>query len=60
MKAIAKVSQSDLAANTSDVANFAVDSQGRVRHPYMFAGDEFADIGNVPVYRFDVERLAWR
>ncbi len=53
MKAIAKVSQSDLAANTSDVANFAVDSQGRVRHPYMFAGDEFADIGNVPVYRFD-------
>jgi hypothetical protein len=53
MKAIPKFSQSDLAANNSDVANFAVDSMGRVRHPYMFAGDEFADIGNIPVYRFD-------
>lgn len=27
--------------------------QGKVRHPYMFGSDEFADIGNVPVYRFD-------
>jgi hypothetical protein len=53
MQPIAKDSQQDLATNASDVANFAVDSQGRVRHPYMFAGDEFADIGNVPVYRFD-------
>jgi hypothetical protein len=53
MQSIAKVSQTDLATNTSDVANFAVDSKGRVRHPYMFAGDEFADVGNVPVYRFD-------
>jgi hypothetical protein len=40
-------------ANTSDAANFAVDPQMRVRHPYMFAGDEFVDIGNVPVFRFD-------
>ena len=24
-----------------------------VRHPYMFGSDEFADIGNVPVFRFD-------
>jgi hypothetical protein len=25
----------------------------RVRHPYMFGSDEFADIGNIPVFRFD-------
>jgi hypothetical protein len=24
-----------------------------VRHPYMFGSDEFADTGNVPVFRFD-------
>jgi hypothetical protein len=24
-----------------------------VRHPYMFGSDEFADFGNVPVFRFD-------
>ena len=36
------------------VANFAVDpKQERVRHPYMFGSDEFADFGNVPVFRFD-------
>jgi hypothetical protein len=48
------------------VANFAVDSgfpvwrqqlhpeyKGRVRHPYLFGSDEFADIANVPVFRFD-------
>jgi hypothetical protein len=47
------------------VANFAVDSgypvfrqnhpeyKGRVRHPYMFGSDEFADVGNIPVFRFD-------
>jgi hypothetical protein len=35
------------------VSNFAVDPKGRVRHPYMFGGDEFADVGNVPVFRFD-------
>ncbi len=47
------------------VANFGVDSgypiyrqnhpeyKGRVRHPYMFGSDEFADVGNIPVFRFD-------
>lgn len=35
------------------VANFAVDPKGRVRHPYMFGSDEYADIGNIPVFRFD-------
>ncbi|MGH7280884.1 MAG: hypothetical protein ACRELY_05120, partial [Polyangiaceae bacterium] len=33
--------------------NWAKDSQGRIRHPYMFGSDEFADFGNVPVFRFD-------
>jgi hypothetical protein len=34
-------------------ANFAIDSKGRVRHPYMFGSDEYADIGNAAVFRFD-------
>jgi len=29
------------------------DQLGRVRRPYMFGSDEFADIGNVPVLRHD-------
>ncbi|MEO8801186.1 MAG: hypothetical protein ABI551_25060, partial [Polyangiaceae bacterium] len=29
------------------------DKQGRLRHPYMFGSDEFADFGNLPVFRFD-------
>jgi hypothetical protein len=53
MRSIAKVSQTDARTNTSNVANFAVDAKNRVRHPYMFAGDDFADYGSVPVYRFD-------
>jgi hypothetical protein len=28
-------------------------TSGPVRHPYMFGSDEFADIGNMPVFRFD-------
>lgn len=36
------------------VSNFAIQpSTQHVRHPYMFGSDEFADIGNVPVFRFD-------
>jgi hypothetical protein len=35
------------------VAFFAQDKDGRVRHPYMFGSDEYADTGNVPVFRFD-------
>jgi hypothetical protein len=34
-------------------SNFAIDAKNRVRHPYMFGSDEFADFGNVPVFRFD-------
>ncbi|MFO0675236.1 MAG: hypothetical protein U0169_01800, partial [Polyangiaceae bacterium] len=33
--------------------NWAVDKQGRVRHPYEFASDEYADTGNIHVFRFD-------
>ena len=29
------------------------DAKGRLRHPYMFGSDEFADFGNMPVFRFD-------
>ncbi|HET9930414.1 MAG TPA: hypothetical protein VFQ35_07000, partial [Polyangiaceae bacterium] len=29
------------------------DELGRVRRPYMFASDEYADIGNIAVYRHD-------
>ncbi len=43
-------SSTSLAGTT---ASFAVDPKGRVRHPYMFGSDEFADFGNVPVFRFD-------
>jgi hypothetical protein len=35
------------------LASFAVDPKGRARHPYMFGSDEYADFGNVPVFRFD-------
>jgi hypothetical protein len=36
------------------VSKFAVQpGTNHVRHPYMFGSDEFADIGNVPVFRFD-------
>jgi hypothetical protein len=35
-------------------AHFSVDPKtGMVRHPYMFGSDEYADIGNQAVYRFD-------
>jgi hypothetical protein len=37
----------------STLAYFAVDPANRVRHPYMMGSDEFADTGNVPVFRFD-------
>lgn len=40
-------------ANPNQYKYWAVDSQGRTRHPYMFGSDEYADTGNVPVFRFD-------
>ncbi len=53
MRSVPKVSNADLQNNPSNLAGFAVDPANRVRHPYMFGGDEFADHGNVPVFRFD-------
>ena len=35
------------------ISDFAIAPDNTVRHPYMFGSDEFADIGNIPVYRFD-------
>ncbi len=34
-------------------ARFAIAPDGKVRHPYMFGSDEYADFGNMPVFRFD-------
>lgn len=34
-------------------ANYAISDDGLPRHPYMFSSDEFADGGNVLVYRHD-------
>ncbi|MCL2447870.1 MAG: zinc-dependent metalloprotease, partial [Polyangiaceae bacterium] len=65
MLTVDKISSAVTAVRPDLVANFAVDSglpvwrqqhpefKGRVRHPYMFGSDEFVDIGNVPVFRFD-------
>ena len=53
MRSVDKFTPQITQANAGEVANFAVDKQGRVRHPYMFGSDEFADIGNIPVFRFD-------
>src|SRR4029077_9029116 len=53
MQTIDKISPSVTTVRPELVANFAVDALSRVRHPYMFGSDEFADFGNVPVFRFD-------
>jgi Met-zincin len=53
MKTVDKFSPQVTAVRPDLVANFAVDPQNRVRHPYMFGSDEFADVGNIPVFRFD-------
>jgi hypothetical protein len=42
-----------IAVNGFDGAVRQVDASGRLRHPYMFGSDEYADIGNVAVYRDD-------
>ncbi len=53
MKSAGKYGDAPLDHLPSTDANFAVDSRNRVRHPYMFGSDEYADFGNVPVFRFD-------
>jgi hypothetical protein len=53
MKSVDQFGPSLTQVNATFASHFAVDPQGRVRHPYMFGSDEFADIGNVPVFRND-------
>ena len=53
MLTVDKFSPAVTAVRPDLVANFGVDKQNRVRHPYAFGSDEFADAGNVPVFRFD-------
>jgi hypothetical protein len=66
MLTVDKFSAAVTAVRPDLVANFAVDSglpvwrqqqmpsaHGRVRHPYMFGGDEYADVGNIALFRFD-------
>jgi hypothetical protein len=65
MKTVDKFGSVVTATRPELVANFAVDARGcgtagcpstqkgRVRHPYLFGSDEFADFGNIPVFRFD-------
>lgn len=38
---------------TDGVAGYKNPYAGRVRHPYMFGSDEYADTGNIPVFRGD-------
>lgn len=48
------VPYSDLTGvTTRDGTTRKFDAAGRVRRPYMFASDEYADIGNIAVYRHD-------
>jgi len=35
------------------VKYWEVSPKGNIRHPYMFGSDEYADFGNMPVFRFD-------
>ncbi len=53
MKTVDKYSTAVTAIRPDLVSYWAVDAKNRVRHPYMFGSDEFADIGNLPVFRFD-------
>ncbi|MGH7296082.1 MAG: zinc-dependent metalloprotease, partial [Polyangiaceae bacterium] len=52
MKTVPKFDSAILSVRPDLVANFAVDPQNRVRHPYAFGSDEFA-YGNLPDLRFD-------
>jgi hypothetical protein len=54
MVTVNKIDTAVTAVRPDLVANFAEDPKtGRVRHPYAMGSDEFADFGNIPVYRFD-------
>ena len=53
MKSVPKFGNDVAQADPASVAHFAVDPQNRVRHPYMFGTDTFADETNSTIFRFD-------
>jgi hypothetical protein len=59
MEPVDKYGKAVTAVRPDLVANFARTkdkvSNGRklIRHPYMFGSDEYADTGNLPIFRFD-------
>ncbi|CAN5472271.1 hypothetical protein BH09MYX1_BH09MYX1_11720 [soil metagenome] len=60
METIDKYGATVTAVRPDLVANFArtkekIGAGGRklIRHPYMFGSDEYADTGNLPIFRFD-------
>ena len=61
METVDKYGASVTAIRPDLVANFARtkdknlfgDGKKRIRHPYMFGSDEYADFGNLPIFRFD-------
>jgi len=53
MQDVGKYGEAALDHLPSTLANWAVDKNKRARHPYMFGSDEYADLGNVPIFRFD-------
>ena len=53
MKDIAQYGAASVSALPQSLTHFSMDPKRRIRHPYMFGSDEFADFGNVPVFRFD-------
>jgi hypothetical protein len=54
MQTVDKYSAAVTAVRPDLVSYWAVQPGTKhVRHPYMFGSDEFADIGNMPVFRFD-------
>jgi hypothetical protein len=51
---VPKYGKQYLAYRPDLVSHYAIQpGTNHVRHPYMFGSDEFADIGNIPVFRFD-------
>lgn len=43
----------DLVANFARTKDKVANGRKLIRHPYMFGSDEYADTGNLPIFRFD-------
>ena len=50
--AVTKV-RPDLIANFGRTKEKVANGRKLIRHPYMFGSDEYADTGNLPIFRFD-------